>query len=48
MTKFAGDGSVKALDRFDLRLHEILLDRRASGCRSGEYMREKQNKPFAC
>ena len=38
----------KALDMYDRRLHEILLDRRASECRSGESMREKQNKPFAC
>ena len=38
----------KAMDMFDRRLHEILLDRRASECRSSESMRENQNKPFAC
>ena len=32
----------KALDMYDRRLHEILPDRRASECRSGESMREKQ------
>ena len=34
----------KALDMYDRRLHEILLDRHASECRSGESMREKQKQ----
>ena len=34
----------KALDMYDGTLHEILLDRNASECRSGEFMRQKQKQ----